>query len=83
MRNELLFPHDRLSVIGSDEQIARFQGRTIKDSGIREETHGLVVGIERGNDRVLNPDSTQTIEPGDRLWVVGDQDLIERLSDAT
>ena len=50
--------------------------RTIRDSGIRENTKGLVVGIERAGMRILNPDSAMTIEDGDILWLVGDTRLV-------
>ena len=112
MRSERLFPYDRLSVIGTDEQIERFRrcvegksaasevpvnaqnyslhrilisdtspfrARSIRDSGIRENTKGLVVGLERSGHRVLNPDSTMTIETGDILWIVGDSQRVRAL----
>lgn len=112
MRNERLFPFDRLSVIGTDEQIALFRTaveasvldgnngvnannfalqrvsvpaasnfcqRSIRESGIRETTKGLVVGLERAGTRILNPDSSMTIEPDDILWIVGDRRLIREV----
>jgi CPA2 family monovalent cation:H+ antiporter-2 len=51
-------------------------GQTIRASGIRERTNGLVVGIERGGKRVLNPESQTVLEAGDRVWIVGDAELI-------
>ncbi len=53
--------------------------KTIRESGIREKTNGLVVGIERGGRRILNPESNTTINAGDRLWIVGHPKLIEGL----
>lgn len=115
MRTERLYPHDRIAVIGTDEQLANFRpfiefsvahdakqngdavlqdyslhqiriaesspyrSRTIRDSGIRENTKGLVVGLERKGNRILNPDSLLEIETGDILWIVGDSQLIRRL----
>lgn len=55
-------------------------GLTIRDSGIRENSHGLVVGIERKGQRLLNPDSQMRIEDGDLLWIVGDAKLIKQSS---
>ncbi|RYZ45880.1 MAG: hypothetical protein EOP49_24350, partial [Sphingobacteriales bacterium] len=52
-------------------------GLSIRASGIREQTDGLVVGIERKNTRILNPDSNTTIEPGDRIWIVGHRKKID------
>lgn len=50
-----------------------FCNKPIRDSGIRELTSGLVVGIERQGRRILNPDSNISIEVGDLVWIVGDQ----------
>ncbi|RPE12630.1 sodium:proton antiporter [Chitinophaga lutea] len=46
-------------------------GKTIRQSGIREQAHSLVVGIERGTERILNPISDMLLEEGDVVWVVG------------
>ncbi|MCK7557307.1 cation:proton antiporter [Chitinophaga sedimenti] len=46
-------------------------GKTIRSSGIREQGHGLVVGIERNGNRILNPDSTIILQDGDIVWIVG------------
>jgi CPA2 family monovalent cation:H+ antiporter-2 len=53
--------------------------RTIRESGIRERTNGLVVGIERNNRRILNPESNLILKEGDLLWVVGDSRLIDQI----
>lgn len=53
---------------------------TIRDSGLREQTQGLVVGIERQGARILNPDSSVILQIGDLLWIVGDREKISRLS---
>ncbi|RYZ73796.1 MAG: sodium:proton antiporter, partial [Proteobacteria bacterium] len=55
-----------------------YLGKTIRDSGLREHANGLIVGIERDGKRMLNPDSMEIIESGDKLWIVGDsRDLRE------
>lgn len=46
-------------------------GKSIKESEIRERTKGLIVGIERDGERLLNPESSVTLQAGDLLWVVG------------
>lgn len=51
--------------------------KTIKDSGLREATSGLVVGIERHGRRIVNPDALTVLEAGDMLWVVGDSQRIQ------
>ncbi|MFD2514814.1 cation:proton antiporter [Pontibacter locisalis] len=45
--------------------------RTIRDSGVRERTKGLIVGIEKKGERILNPDSSLMFEEGDIVWIVG------------
>lgn len=59
-----------------------FRGKTIRNSGLREQAKGLVVGVERSGERTLNPDSGLEIETGDRLWIVGDRRAIRTLRDA-
>jgi CPA2 family monovalent cation:H+ antiporter-2 len=108
-RSTILMPYDRVSMIGSDEQLAlarslieveepppaaesafgldslilgktsRFIGKSIRDCGLREMAHGLIVGIERGGQRILNPDSLLDLQADDRLWIVGDRDKIRDL----
>ncbi|MGX5817768.1 cation:proton antiporter domain-containing protein [Chitinophaga lutea] len=46
-------------------------GKTIRQSGIREQARSMVVGIERGEERILNPISDMMLEDGDVVWVVG------------
>jgi CPA2 family monovalent cation:H+ antiporter-2 len=53
--------------------------QTIRDSGIREQTQGLVVGIERQGVRILNPDSNLVFENEDIVWIVGNNKKIPDL----
>jgi monovalent cation:H+ antiporter-2, CPA2 family len=53
--------------------------KTIRASGVREKTNGLIVGIERGGRRLLNPESTTVFNARDVIWIVGDPNLIESL----
>jgi CPA2 family monovalent cation:H+ antiporter-2 len=96
-RAERLYPFDRLSLVGTNDQIlsfktyldasilpadskkdltfslfaytvdknSTFKNKSIRSSGLREQTSGLVVGIERGSKRLLNPDSSEEIKEGD------------------
>jgi monovalent cation:H+ antiporter-2, CPA2 family len=109
---EVLFPSDRIEVIGTDEQLRRFRklvesapagaenylpeedpiilehirvvkyhsfaGQTIRESRIREQTDGLIVGLEREGKRMLNPASTEIILSGDVLWIAGSKKRIRR-----
>ncbi|ACT93793.1 cation:proton antiporter domain-containing protein [Dyadobacter fermentans] len=107
---EVLYPCDRIEVIGTDDQLDIFRshievntngdvymahednvvlervevkthhnirGKTIRDSQIREMTHGMIVGLERNGERILNPDSSMVIENQDVLWIAGDRELIK------
>lgn len=53
-----------------------YADRTIRECGLREATQGLVVGIERSGQRILNPDSNETLYEGDILWIVGNRQKI-------
>jgi CPA2 family monovalent cation:H+ antiporter-2 len=53
--------------------------QSIRNSGIRETTNGLVVGIERAGQRILNPDSNMIFENGDVVWIVGNNKKIPNL----
>lgn len=53
------------------------EGKSIRECGIREKTSGIIVGIERGGRRMLNPESSMIFEAGDKVWVVGDAKLIK------
>lgn len=55
------------------------KGKTIRESGIREQARGLVVGIERNGNRILNPDSTTVFEKNDIVWLVGNMKKIKQL----
>jgi len=55
-------------------------GHTVRESGIRERVEGLLVGVEREGYRQLNPPAGLRLEPGDRLWIVGDPDRIAALN---
>ena len=58
----------------------KLKGLSIRGSRIRERTNGLVVGIERNEDRILNPDSTTSFEWGDIVWIVGERNKILELN---
>ncbi|MBL7769962.1 MAG: cation:proton antiporter [Flavipsychrobacter sp.] len=68
----------RLMKIRVDEH-NQLKGKTIRDSGIREKTNGLVVGIERAGNRILNPDSKTEFEWDDIIWIVGEREKIVEL----
>jgi len=53
------------------------QGKSIRESGIRERMKGLVVGIERNDERILNPESDVVFLMNDIIWLVGDEKRIQ------
>ena len=55
------------------------KGKSINESRIREQTQGLVVGIERNGERILNPASDTVFEWEDVVWVVGNRERIAEL----
>ncbi|RZM27361.1 MAG: sodium:proton antiporter [Pedobacter sp.] len=77
---EISFPKEDMSlqkvVINSNSPVF---GQSIRNSGIREITQGLVVGIERKGERILNPDSTLVFENGDIVWIVGNNKKVPNL----
>ncbi len=54
---------------------------SIRDSGIRERTKGLIVGIERQGERILNPESDFVFQVNDIIWIVGSPWRIRELED--
>ncbi len=105
---ERLFPFDKITVVGTDEQLRLlkpvleppqsqfpaihpevtlkqlvvddrfpFLAMTIRDSGIREKTSGLIIGIERNGQRMLNPDPGTVFHKGDIVWLSGDRELVQ------
>lgn len=61
------------------DEYTRLKGQTIRGSGIREKTNGLVVGIERQGERLLNPSSDTIFEWDDVVWIVGERKKIQQL----
>jgi monovalent cation:H+ antiporter-2, CPA2 family len=55
------------------------KGKTIRYSGLRDKANALVVGIERNNDRILNPESDVVLQANDNLFIVGDPKKIKEL----
>ena len=111
-KEDKLYPFDKITVIGTDEQIFNFKntietansaqvfdqaegdvtltqltvhpgfiylGKTIRESNFRKCINGMIVGIERNGERILNPDSSMKFELNDTLWIVGDNKLVKAL----
>ena len=50
-----------------------FNGKSIRDSGIRDKYKCVVVGVERGAASLRKPDADTVFEAGDLVWVVGEE----------
>ncbi len=57
-----------------------FLGKTMKEAGIREQYHCLIVGVERAGDTLRAPDPRIPFAEGDIVWVVGEKDDVYRLA---
>ena len=58
---------------------SEFRGKSIKNSRIREKYRGTIIGIERGNLPIINPDLDTIIQQGDLLWVLGSKKMADSL----
>lgn len=54
-------------------------GLSIRNAGIREKAQALVVGIERGENKILNPSSDFVFDNGDVIWIVGNHKKIKEV----
>lgn len=61
----------------------RLKGLSIRASGLREKTSGLIIGIERNNMRMLNPGSDTIFEWDDIVWIVGARKKIAEIASST
>ena len=108
----ILFPGDKLQVIGSDDQLSQlnkalrtelvgedpdiekremklrrititrgseFVGKTLMESGIRDVFGCMAVGLEEGKESLTPVDPKRKFEEGDMLWIVGEQEDIDRM----
>ena len=109
---EVIFPFDKLLVLGTDEQLKSFNetlntnneawvrdtkntgvvieqfqisekstlaGKSISQSGIKERSKCMVVGIEHEGVTTMNPSPNTVIEQGDFIWIVGEAQKIQEL----
>ena len=53
--------------------------KTIKASDLRDNWNCLVIGLERGNYTIVNPNISLVFEKDDLLWVLGKQKMINKL----
>ena len=54
-----------------------FIGKTLKDSGIRDEYNCMVVGVDEGQKNLTLITPSRCLQAGDVLWVVGEEKDLE------
>lgn len=56
-----------------------FIGKTLKESGIRDQYNCMVVGVDEGQKNLTLVTPSRCLQTGDVLWVVGEQSNLERI----
>jgi CPA2 family monovalent cation:H+ antiporter-2 len=76
--------HDEMFILESFsiEPDSSYANRSIREIGLGEAFGGLIVGIERGGTRILNPESSVVLKQGDLIWVFGHKSKIRELEQA-
>jgi CPA2 family monovalent cation:H+ antiporter-2 len=59
---------------------SRVAGRTVASCDLRQDTGASIVAVARGGDIVTNPPATHAIAAGDRVFVIGAPEQIERVA---
>ena len=110
----VIFPGDKLQVIGNDEQLQKFAaslnnelipkdleiekremklrqliisgksefcGKSLIESGIRDNYNCMVVGLEEGQENLTKVAPTRVFEKGDILWIVGEESDLRRIAE--
>ena len=54
-------------------------GKTIKDCGLRRDYDCMILGLQRSRLPIPTPDIHTVIAPGDQVWVLGTQDMADKL----
>jgi CPA2 family monovalent cation:H+ antiporter-2 len=57
----------------------RLNGVLIKNSGIREKTNGMIIGLERNDERIPNPAADTVLQEHDIVWIVGEKKQLKKL----
>lgn len=55
---------------------SKYIGLSLRETDFRETVGGLLVGIERSEQRILNPDAATVLQADDLLWLVGDRSKV-------
>lgn len=60
-----------------------FVGKTLQESGIRNQYRCLVVGVERDDGCLMGPAAQLVLSAGNVVWVVGERDDVYRLMESS
>ena len=69
--------HLKQIVIDKD---GKFTGKTLGESGIRDEYNCMVVGIEEGKENLSAVDASYRFRPDDIVWLVGETADLEAVA---
>jgi CPA2 family monovalent cation:H+ antiporter-2 len=58
---------------------SEFVNHSIREAGVREKYHVMIVGVERDSSRIVNPHTDFKLFANDTLWVVGEAKMLEDL----
>lgn len=61
------------------EKGGSLEGRSIKDSGIRENYDCMVLGLQRENLPLAQPDINMVIQSGDLVWILGTSSMADKV----
>ena len=56
-----------------------FTGKNLMESGIRDHYNCMVVGLERGEENLWQPDPDYVFQKGDIVWVVGEEESLRQI----
>lgn len=56
-----------------------FVGKTLRESGIRDQYNCMVVGLEEGEENLSVIDPSRQLAKGDILWIVGEESDLDKL----
>ena len=58
---------------------SELEGKSIKDSGIRENYDCMVLGLQRENLPLAQPDVNMVMQSGDLVWILGSESMAGKL----
>jgi TrkA domain protein len=63
------------------DERSELAGHTLAESNLREEVGVSVIAIQRGEETIANPESTETVTAGDTLVAIGTREEQDDLED--